>query len=191
MTGIPILDREPTKIVSGDTLKWKRSFSDYPASTWTLTYELRSKDSGGSITLTATADGDDHSVTVPATTTSGWNAGDYSWDAYMTSGSERKRVDRGIIQVLRNLATAAATFDDRSWVKIILDALEAALQGRASDLQLSYSINNRSIQHMSWEERIAAHNHFKNLYESEKDALELEKGLKTGNKVRTRFVSWP
>jgi len=92
MTGIPVLDREPDEIVAGDTIKWKRSFSDYPASTWTLTYALRSvATSSTAIELTATDDDDDHSVNVLAATTGAWIAGDYAWDAYVTNGTERKK----------------------------------------------------------------------------------------------------
>ncbi len=191
MTGIPILTREPESIVAGDTIKWKRSLSDFPASAWVLTYELRSKDNTGAATkITATADGDDHSVTVPATTTAAWIAGEYSWDAYVTSGAERQRVDRGLIKIERDLAQSAAAFDDREWVKTVLDALEAVIQGRASEVDLSYSVNGRSISKMSWEEKIKAHSHFKKLYQQELTALKLKKGLGTGNKIRTRFTAW-
>lgn len=191
MTGIPILSREPESIVAGDTIKWKRSLSDFPASTWTLTYELRSNVTGSTaINIAATADGDDHLVSVSATTTAAWIAGEYSWDAYVTAGAERKRVDRGLIKVERDLAGAVAAFDDRDWVKTVLDALEAVIQGRASEVDLSYSVNGRSISKMSWEEKIKAHSHFKKLYQQELTALKLEKGLGTGNKIRTRFTAW-
>jgi len=54
---------EPDKLTAGVTWKWERSFSDYPASEWTLTYYLR-KDGATATSFSATADGDTHLVTV-------------------------------------------------------------------------------------------------------------------------------
>ena len=54
---------EPEKVTAGVTWKWKKTFSDYPASEWTLTYYLR-KNGATATSFNATADGDTHLVTV-------------------------------------------------------------------------------------------------------------------------------
>jgi hypothetical protein len=33
-----ILNTEPSEIVAGDAVKWKKSLADYPAGEWTLNY---------------------------------------------------------------------------------------------------------------------------------------------------------
>jgi hypothetical protein len=50
-------------VTAGVTWKWKKTFSDYPASEWTLTYYLR-KNGATATSFNATADGDTHLVTV-------------------------------------------------------------------------------------------------------------------------------
>lgn len=190
MTGIPILTKEPERVTSGDTLKWKIALSLYPASTWTLTYELRSvATSSTAIQITATDSSDDHLVTVLASVTAVWVAGDYSWDAYVTSGTERKKVGFGIITVLRDLATVVAEYDDRTHAKKILDALEAVFENRASEIDLSYSVGGRSISKMSHDERIKTYQFYKGEVENEKVATGLAQGLGTSRKIRIRFAS--
>ena len=71
---------EPAAVNAGDTVRWRRALADYPASAgWALTYTLLN--AAGKITITASAQGDDHLVSVPAATSAGWAAGDYAWRA--------------------------------------------------------------------------------------------------------------
>ena len=44
---ITIPSVEPLAFRAGNTIKWKRSESDYPAGTWTLTYYIRQKNGTG------------------------------------------------------------------------------------------------------------------------------------------------
>lgn len=191
MTGIQTLTREPEQITAGDTTKWKRSFSEFPAPTWVLTYELRSKENTGQkITITAVQDGvtSDHLATISATGSATWKPGFYTWAAYMTAGSERKQVDRGHFEILPNLATAAANFDGRSHTKKVLDAINALLEGKALHDKESYTIANRSIKHMSIDELLKWRSRYQAEFRREQDALKIEKGLGTGNKLKTRFI---
>ena len=53
--------KEPETVRAGDTIKWKKSVSDYAASDgWTLKYSLRGQSTA--IDLTSTADGDEHPI---------------------------------------------------------------------------------------------------------------------------------
>ena len=79
MADIP--STEPSEIVAGDTLKFKKSLSDYPATIWTLTYYLLK--SGTQITFSGTADCTDHLINVANTTTAGWTAGIYKYESYI------------------------------------------------------------------------------------------------------------
>ena len=69
---------EPEKVTAGVTWKWKKTFSDYPASEWTLTYYLR-KNGATATSFNATADGDTHLVTVAAATTAAYASGIYDF----------------------------------------------------------------------------------------------------------------
>ena len=92
---------EPASIVSGDTLKFLKTLTDYPAGTWTLSYDLLSDDSAGKkISFTATASGTAHLVEVVASTTLGWQAGTYRYQARAKDGTDTYTVGSGVIEIL-------------------------------------------------------------------------------------------
>lgn len=181
---------EPSSIRAGDTWQWRREdLSDYPASTWTLKYYI--KNASYSIIITAAADSNNFAVAASAETTAAHAPGTYTWVAYVEKGAgatlERHEVDSGTIEILASFASTTA-YDNRSHIKKVLDAIEAAVEGRASRTDLSYSIQGRSIQHMPPTELIKWHSHYKRLYKQEQDAEKIKNGLGTGNKILTRFV---
>jgi hypothetical protein len=136
---------EPTSVVAGDTLTWKRSLPDYPASAgWVLSYALANAD--GLITITATADGDDHLVSVAAATSAGYVVGRYDWDAYVTLGSDRYRVGRGTLTVETNLAAQGAGYDGRSWAQKTIDAIERWMAARDPGVA-EYQIAGRAMKY--------------------------------------------
>lgn len=140
---ITIAEVEPTELRAGETWAWKRSFADYSATGWTLTYTLIN--SGAKITLTAAAaTGGRHLISVPAVTTTGtgavtgtdsYTAGDYTLLGRVTDGTSVYQVYAGLLTVLPDLA-AATTYDTRSTAKQLLDALDAYLLDKASKDQL-------------------------------------------------------
>ncbi len=138
------LDSVPNKLAAGDTWRWLRSFSEYPAPTWTVTYYF--ENSAKQFSAAASASGTDHSVTVAAPTTADIPPGRYRWTAKATDGSivETIENENGWLEVEPNLA-ATGTRDHRSWARRTLDAIEATLEGKASSDQLAMSINGRSI----------------------------------------------
>lgn len=138
---------EPSSIRAGDFVTWTKSLTDYPANSgWTLSYTLIN--ASNKITITASASGADHLVSVAAATTSSYAAANYTWMARVTKGSEVYTIDQGSLTVLPNLA-ALTTFDGRSHAVVMVEAIEAAIQGRASALQLRYQINGRSIEFLN------------------------------------------
>jgi len=117
---------EPPFLTAGDTWTWTRSCPDYPASSgWELSYALTS--STAQVTITASASGDDHLVSVAAATTAAYTAGDYSWQAYVTLDAERYMVDSGRVTVRPNLAAASSGYDSRSAAAKALAAIESFL----------------------------------------------------------------
>ena len=121
---------EPSEVRAGDTWEWTRTLADWPASVWTLTYILHN--ATAKETIVATADGDDHSVSVAPAVTALIAAGRYDWIAQVSDGVSRYQVDSGAMDVQPDLS-AVASYDGRSHARIMLDALEAILEGRATD----------------------------------------------------------
>lgn len=140
--------REPQWLVVGDRWAWKRAdLSDtYPPASYTLKYSFRRSNSAEEVEITSTVA--DFVVEVPAATTAGYTSGHYAWQAYIVrnSDSERVTVGSGSAELLSN-QDAAAT-DPRSHARKMVDLLEAALEGRATDQQidvLTSAIGDRSV----------------------------------------------
>ena len=187
MAEIPTI--EPTQFRAGDTVKWIKSLADYPASAgWTLKYRLIN--SAAKYDITASASGDDHSVTVAASASALYTAGSYQWQAYVEKGSERYTVGTGTIDVLVNLAGLSAAYDTRSHVKKTLDAIEAAIEAIDKGV-LSYTISvggsSRTFTKRNFDELIKLRSLYKSEYTQELAAERVAKGLDSGRRVGVRF----
>ena len=145
---------EPEVLTIGDRWVWKRTDlgSDYPPSSYALSYDARLQGTGSTaISITASESGDDYLVEVASATTAAYTAGSYSWAAYITrsSDSQRIQIDSGEWVVKTNLA--ADTSDPRDHDEKLVDYLETTLESLAQKLTTSYSISDRSntLQSMS------------------------------------------
>lgn len=141
-------EREPSQLVAGDRIAWKRTDlgTDYAPSAYALTYSARLESGGATeISITASESGLDYIVEIGASTSASFTVGVYHWQAYITrsSDSERITVDSGTWEVLTN--RDAATTDPRSHVEKVIDAIEAVIEGRASQDQMGYAIAGRSL----------------------------------------------
>jgi len=149
MPTLAIPATEPTAHRAGDTLAWRRTVADYPATDgWALAYTLVSI-AAVKITIAATASGADYLVSVPAATTSAWPAGPRTWVARVTKGADVHTVGTGTLNVLPDL-TAATTYDGRSHARKMLDAIDAALINAATAGQLDVleaDFNTRRIKY--------------------------------------------
>ena len=134
--------------------------------------------------MTATAEGDDHVITIAPADSKTYPPGIYSYVARMENGVvEIYSIDTGKIEILPDFAAATTGYDDRAHVKKVLDALEAVILGKASKDQLSYSIAGRSISRLSPSEIIE----WRNTYRAEYLRLEREAGRGRPSQIHVRF----
>ena len=129
----------------GDRWMWKRTDlgTDYPPSSFALSYNARSQGAGSiAISITASESGDDYLVEVASATTAGYTAGTYSWSAYITrsSDSQRIQIDSGDFVIKTNLATSTA--DPRTQPEQMEDHLESTPESLAQKLTTSYSVSD-------------------------------------------------
>ncbi|MEO7066263.1 MAG: hypothetical protein ABI114_05115 [Rhodanobacter sp.] len=135
----------PTEVTAGDTISWRRIGGDYPASAgWVLAYTLLS--AAAVFNATATPDGDDFLIDVPAATSAAWAAGSYRVQEYVTSsdGTQRFTLATYALQVLPNAAAATAGMDTRTHAQIVLDSINAYLETKAP-VYASMEINGRKL----------------------------------------------
>jgi hypothetical protein len=185
MADIPT--NEPTSLRAGDTWKWTRSLSDYPAPTWTLKYRFKHPTASG-FEITASASGNDHAVTVAASTSTAYTAGTYSWIAWVESGAEKFTVDTGSMEVQADYraVSAAAVLDDRSHARKMLAAIEAWLESRDPGVA-EYEIAGRRMKYWDATDLIKWRQKYKNEVAAETNAELLAKGEGIGRKIQFRM----
>lgn len=181
---------EPASLRAGDTWQWTKSLGDYPASTpWTLKY--RFKNASGGFAITATADGDDYAVEVTATASKAYRAGVYSWFSWVENAdaSEKHTVASGSFTVLPDFRVSEADqpFDDRSHARIVLAAIEAVLENRATLDQESYEIAGRSLKRTPLGDLIKLRQHYKAEVAAEAAAEAIRNGAGSGRKIQFRL----
>ncbi|MET0154735.1 MAG: hypothetical protein ABW189_01340 [Rickettsiales bacterium] len=176
--------KEPSRLVKGDSVSWRRSLACYPASDgWTLTYYFRGI---SELDKAASADGDDYLVEL-STSDAELEAGEYAWSAKVSKGSELRTVATGILTVLPDLADAADGYEARPHCKIMLDAIEAVLQGKASQDVSSYSIQGRSLTRMTAEELEKWRDKYRREWSAHKRREGRRNGARTGRQIKVRF----
>jgi len=184
--------KEPTRARAGDTWKWRREdlVADYPAPTWSLTY--RFKNAAGGFEIVAAADGANFAITVAATTTTAIPAGDYDYTATVAAAGEKFTITTGRLTVEPDFQAndAANPLDNRSHARHMLDAIEAALEGRADATQLDIvakAINGRNMQRDPMA-LIKLRDLYRLEARRERQAARVAAGLPSGRGIYTRFA---
>lgn len=174
---------EPTDIVAGTTLAFTKSLADYPASSgWALSYVL--VNAAGRQTFNASAAGSDFAVTVAASTTQDWAAGTYSLQGFVTKSGETFTVVNTTMKVLPNVVTGSGGVDTRSHAKKVLDALEALLEGKASQDQKSLTIAGRSISRMDVKDLLDWRDKYRAEVAKEAQANDVAAGKAPRNRIK-------
>ena len=189
MSTTPPPATEPSSVIAGDTLVWTKTLTGYPASAgWTLNYRLIN--AAAKYDIAAAASGDSYAITVAASTSATWAAGNYTWQSYVTNvGGERYTIQTGEIVIKANWAGQSAGLDTRSNAKIILDTLEAAWVTAAATRAyvMDYKIADRMMRFTTRAEWIAEIDYWRREVAKETRAERLAAGLGSGRTVYVRF----
>ena len=181
---------EPSEVVVGDFLQWKRSdlVGDYPASEYSAQYVARITGGGSNeIKLTGVGSATEYLFTVPSETSADFLAGYYHWQLEVTQTSTGNRlvVDIGDFKAIPDLDDNQA--DPRIHAEIMISKIETILEGKADSDVSNYSIAGRSISKMTFDELLAA----RDLYRRELVAHErkelLKRGKSNGSTIKVRF----
>ncbi len=104
------------------------------------------------IVLTGALSGGIWTFTASAATTAVFAAGDYTFQMYESSSTEKTIYSAHPVTIKPNLETSSTAFDPRSADEIILEAVIAVMSGTASQTQRSVSVGDKSLQYMSFSE---------------------------------------
>lgn len=183
--------QEPDTLVVGDRWVWRRDdlVSDYPLDEYALEYRFTEDSTGNTnaFTIAATEAASTYLVEIASAVTASLTAGDYQWAAFIIRSSDNQRVviDQGRTEILPNLQTTTA--DLRSHAKKVLDAIEAVLENRASQDQMSYSIAGRSLSRMSIDDLMTFRNRYRAEYLREIKLARIKNKQASGNTIKVRF----
>lgn len=170
---IPLI---PKEVVVGDTIEFTEDWDDYSVSTWTLTYKLAGPSNQE---FSSTDDNGEHKFLVADSTTVDWPAGNYIWQLKASDGSKTNTIATGQIELKPNIDSYERA-DVRSFAQKMLDAIEAALLGRATQEQQDYTIAGRSI-------RLLSHTELEEARTTWLQKVNREKSKSSAVSIRTRF----
>lgn len=184
-----VREGEPSTIVVGDYLQWKRSdlVDDYPTASYTLNYIGRIAQGGSEINITASGQSDHYLVQVASSVTADYTPGDYHWQAEIVRNSDSARhvIDRGHATVLPDLDVNNA--DPRSHAEIMVAKIESLLSGKADSDVSNYAIQGRSLTKMGLQELIDARELYLGLVNAEKAKLNAQYKRETNSSILVRF----
>lgn len=183
---------EPKEVVVGDFIQWKRSdLTDYPTSSgYTAEYVARIT-GGGSTEIkmpqSASSTDDYYLFTVSSDTSTAFLPGLYHWQLEITQTSSGNRivVDTGDFTAIPDMDSNQA--DPRIHAEIMVDKIEALLQGKADSDVANYSIAGRSLTKLSFQELLDARDHYKREIVKHTNNELIKKGKSNGSTIQVRF----
>lgn len=184
--GTDYLKTEPQLAVAGTTWNWEVSYSDYPASTWTLKYYFIEVSGKYSFDITATNNNNAHRVNLAKATTLTYAPGVYSGQGFVDNGVSRYLVYENQLEVGADFSAQGIGKDTRTHAQKVLTSIKALLEGKTEDVT-SYSIAGRSITKMTMQELIEAKDYYERIVVTELRQQRAKQGLHTGQVVRAKF----
>jgi hypothetical protein len=181
---------EPTKAYAGDRLQWRRTdLSDFPATTWSLAYYLRSSAGGGNIDIAATTDGTSFSIDVSPTESGSFIPATYYWTAFVSKSGDRKLIGQGRIEILTNPVDVTGPSDGRTHARKTLDAIEAVIEKRATSDQQRYVFQavGRSVDKMPIADVLKFRDYYAGIVLAEEQQERVARGESSGRNIYVRF----
>lgn len=184
---------EPTEIVVGDFLQWKRAdiAQTYPTSTgYTAEYVARITGGGASeikLPQAAGSTDDYYLFTVDSVTSADFTPGLYHWQLEITQTSSGNRivVDIGDFEAIPDMDDNQA--DPRIHAEIMVAKIESLLEGKADADVSSYSIAGRSLTKMSYEELTTERDKYRREVVQHKNNELIKRGKTNGATIQVRF----
>lgn len=187
----PGLAEYENPIVAGNTINWKKTtlYTDYPDSAYAIAYQATLNGTPGtSFTVTGSVTSEEWIFSITHTDSASITPGIYQWNLYVTksSSSERKILESGVWEVIPNISTNTSV-DVQSHARKVLTAIEAVIEGRASQDQMSYSIAGRSLSRMSIQDLMFFRDQYKAEWTKEKRLQRAKAGKGHDGQIITYF----
>lgn len=181
----------PAQIVQGTTVSFIKTLRDYDPSLFILRYHLRGP---AQLDVEATDNGDG-SFLVQFVASSGdpltpLPDGKYFYQAYaqdVSNSSDRRFVENGNVEVLVDLALVTTAYDGRSKAEIMVEAIDAVLQKKASTDQASYTIGQRTLVRIPPDQLLKWRDYYQGIVNAEVMAKRISEGKSPFTNILTQF----
>lgn len=157
---------------------------------WVLTYYLRTDKTHEGATVVGTAYGTGWEFTISQSTSAGFDAGTWYWQAEATKAGEHITLGAGQLEVLPSLSYTGqpAAFDGRSQAQKDLDAVQAAIRAIISGGAVAeYTIGNRRLKKMEMADLLTLEGKLKAEVKREQAAQLAANGLGNPHNLFVRF----
>ena len=185
----------PATIRAGDTVTWRDASSadllgnPITSGDYTLTYYLRTNTASEGATVVGTAYGNGWESTIPAATSSGFDAGVWYWQAIATAGSTKHTLGSGQLTVVAGLGYAGSpgAFDGRSQAQKDLEAVTTAIRVLIASGAKEYTIGGRSFKRQDLNLLIQRESQLKAIVKREQAADLMKNGQGDPRSLYVRF----
>lgn len=182
----------PSNIVSGLTVEFTKRLADYSPAEWTLSYHLRGTQAANA---TATDNGDGSFLVSLTAKTGGMTPvaltpGRFFFQAYVTNIltiSDKRLIDSGRINVTPDLSSVTTPFDARSSAELMIEAIDALMEGKATRDQMSYTIGQRTLSRIPVPDLLEFRKYYIGIVESEAIKARVKKGLPAFENIHVKF----
>jgi hypothetical protein len=178
----------PSQFQAGLTLAITATVGLYPAPVYSLEVALVSPT--GRAILTSTDNGDGrHVIAATAAATAAWQPGRYDYQITAVSGDDRFHVEQGQIEILPNFAAApSGGLDSRTPARKILDAINAMLQGVATDSARRIQVQGRELERYDLADLLKLRDTIRSEVAREESAAAVAAGLPDRRRAFVRFA---
>ena len=176
----------PDTIKAGFTYEWEEEFSDYPSSEYSLSVTFVLLTSAATTkTIAGTVSGAGFALTLTSAVSTDMTAGDYQVITYAVKNSNKYILSEKACTVFANPLSTSG--DQRSHARIVLDAINSVIEGRATAQTVNLSIDGATLSMMSHEDLWKMKMRYEILVSQEDERAKIKAGGKPRNKIIPRF----
>jgi hypothetical protein len=185
----------PATIRAGSTVQWRDNEAAdslgnaITSSTYALTYYLRFNAASEGATVVGSNYASGWEFTIAASTSAGFDAGVWYWQAVATSGSISHTLGAGQLTVepALNYTGSPAAFDGRTQNQKDLDEVQAAIRALVSGGVSEYTIGTRRLKKLDVADLVMLESRLKAMVMREQKAALIANGLGNPTSLYVRF----
>jgi hypothetical protein len=146
-----MITSKPSRLRAGDSVAWVESLPGFsPADGWTLAYSISNPTKA--LQVQATPLGGDFQVSISSAVSATLTPGSYTLIGYVSKAGQRHSLTETLLTVIPDVTAAV---DRRSQAERTLEAINALLEGKASDDQQMIQYAGRTLSRYTFAELTA------------------------------------